>query len=149
MTVSLLLHNGVVHIPTSYHVERNRFFFETAPLESVPVEQTERLRQAILTAMGRGNPLMSLNDFKSLSGSRNPPMLVATGARSWHALDRQMRGSWSIKERSGTYEIRVDEPMQPRGWHEDETKRVEFPPGTPVQEVITRLIAMIQECARQ
>jgi hypothetical protein len=47
------------------------------------------------------------------------------------------------------YEIRVDEPMQPRGWHEDKSKRVQFPPGTPVEHVIERLIAMIQDCARQ
>ena len=76
-------------------------------------------------------------------------MLAATGARSWNALDRQMKGSWSIDEKDGAYQIRVDEPMEPRGWHEDKAKRVQFPPGTPVEDVITRLIAMIQECARE
>jgi hypothetical protein len=33
--------------------------------------------------------------------------------------------------------------------HEDETKRVLFPLGTPLENVIERLITMIQECARE
>jgi hypothetical protein len=56
---------------------------------------------------------------------------------------------WNITDRNGLYQIRVDQPMQPRGWHEDKTKKVEFPPGTPVEDVIDRLIAMIQERAQQ
>jgi hypothetical protein len=81
--------------------------------------------------------------------SKRAPLLVATGATSWNALDRQIMGSWSIKDTDGAYQIRVDQPMQPRGWHEDKTKRVEFLPGTPLDEVITRLVAMIQQRARQ
>jgi hypothetical protein len=37
MTVSLILCNGTVQIPTSYTISRG-FYFEHAPLESVPVE---------------------------------------------------------------------------------------------------------------
>jgi hypothetical protein len=149
MTVSPLLHDGIVHIPTSYRVKSDGFFYEHAPLESVPVEQTDRLRKAIRTAIQRGNPPISQDEVRALSSSKNTPMLVATGARSWSALGRQMKGSWSIKEQDGVYQIRVDEPMQPRGWHEDKSKRIEFPPGTPVEDVIDRLIAMIQGRARE
>lgn len=148
MTVSLLLYKGVAHIPTSYAIEKG-FYFEHTPLQSVPVEQTDRLHQAILTTIERGNPPISRDKVRALSGSKNPPMLAATGARSWYALDRQMNGSWSIVEKDGLYQIRVNQPMDSHGWHEDEAKRVQFPPGTPVEDVITRLIAMIQECARQ
>ena len=121
-----------------------------APLQSVPVEQTEGLRQAIAAAIERGNPLVSRDRAKAaFSDSKSSAMLKATGARSWYALDRQTKGLWSIVEENGIYEIRVDQPMKPRGWHEDRTKRVQFSPGTPVEDVITRLIAMIQERARQ
>jgi hypothetical protein len=113
------------------------------------VEQTERLRQAILTAIGRGNPTISRDQARALLHSKDDPLLKATGARSWHVLDRHTQGLWSIDENNELYQIRVDEPMQPRGWHEDKSKRIEFPPGTPVEDVIDRLIAMIQECARQ
>jgi hypothetical protein len=146
MNVSLRLYNGVVHIPTSYFVG---FFVDNRPLESVPVEQTEALRQAIMIAIERGNPPISRDEARALLHSKDDPLLKATAARSWYVLDRQTTGLWSIVEKSGLYEIRVNEPMRPRGWHEDKTKRVQFPPETLVEDVITRLIAMIQECARR
>jgi len=146
MHISLRLYKGVVHIPTSYF---SGYFVTGVPLESVSVEQTERLRRAILAAIARGNPPISRAEARALINSKDDPLLKATGARSWYVLDRQTQGLWSIDEKDGVYQIRVDEPMQPRGWHEDKTKRVEFPPGTPVEDVIARLIAMIQECTRQ
>jgi hypothetical protein len=146
MHISLRLYKGVVHIPTSY---LSGFFINDAPIESVPVEQAEELRQAILRAMERGNPLVGHGQASVRLGRKDHPLLRATGARSWYVLDRQTEGLWSIDEKNGVYEIRVDEPMQPRGWHEDKTKRMEFTSGTPVEDVIDRLIAMIQECARE
>jgi len=148
MHVSLRLYKGVVQIPTSYFVERDGFFVTDAPIDSVPVEQTERLRQAILAAVGRGNPPISRDQATALLNDQKDPLLQAAGARSWYALDRQTKGLWSI-ETNGICEIRVNQPLKTQGWHEDKTKRVQFPPGTPVEDVIERLIAMIQECARQ
>jgi hypothetical protein len=147
MIVSPLLYNDVVYIPTSYLVERGGPFFEGEPLESVSVEQTKRLRLAFLAAIDRGNAPISRAQVAAFRAVNTPPMLVATGARSWNALDKEMKGSWSIVEKDGVYQIRVDQPMEPRGWHEDKAKRVEFPLGTPVEAVIDRLIAMIQERA--
>jgi hypothetical protein len=149
MIITPLLYQSTVHIATPYIVERGGPYFEDEPLQSAPVEQTEKLRRAIRAAIDRGNPAISRAEVKALRDGKNPPMLSATGARSWYQLDRQMKGSWSLIEKSGRYEIRVDQPMEPRGWHEDKAKRVEFPPGTPVDEVIERLIGMIQERARQ
>jgi hypothetical protein len=149
MHISLRLYKAVVHVPTSYRVERDGFFVTNTPLESVPVGQAGELRQAILAAIERGNPPITRDQARALIHGKDDPLLKAAGARSWPVLDRQTQGLWSIEEKDGLYEIRVDEPMQPRGWHEDKTKRVKFPPGTPVDDVIERLIAMIQECARQ
>ena len=149
MDISLRLYKGAVYIPTSYVVERDGFFVSNTPLESVPVEQPERMRRAILTTIERGNPPISRDRARVLLHSKGDPLLEAAGVRSWYILDRDTEGLWSIVGKDGIYQIRVDEPMQPRGWHEDKTKRVEFLPGTPVEEVIDRLIAMIQECARQ
>ena len=140
------MYERTVHIPTLY---LSGFFIKDAPIESVPVEQTDGLRQAILKAMERGNPPISREQACARLGRKDHPLLKATGARSWYALDRQTRGLWAIVEKDGVYQIRVDEPMQPRGWHEDKSKRIEFPPGTQVGDVIDRLIAMIQERARE
>src|ERR1700733_14304178 len=146
MDISLRLHNGIVHIPTSY---LSGFFVEDAPIESIPVEQTQRLRQAVLTAMAPGNPPISRGEARTRVGQKDHSLLKATGAVSWHALDRQTKGLWSLAGKDDFYQIRVKQPMAPRGWHEDKTKRVEFPPDTAVEDVIDRLIAMIQERARQ
>jgi hypothetical protein len=147
MNVSLRLYNEIVYIPTSHDV--GSFFFEGDPVSSVPVERTEQLRQAIMTAIGRGNPQITRDEARILIHRKDPPALKITGAKSWHALDRDTTGLWNITDRNGVYEIRVDEPMEPRGWHEDKTRRVSFPAATPLEEVIDRLIAMIQERARQ
>lgn len=146
MDISLRLYNGVVYIPTSY---LNGFFVEGAPIETEPVEQSRELRQAILTAMARGNPPISRDEANSRVGQKDHPLLQATGARSWYTLDRQTKGLWSLAGKAGLYQIRVKQPMQPRGWHEDKSKRVEFPPGTPVEDVVDHLIAMIQERAQE
>lgn len=148
MNVSLRLYAGVVYVPTSYTISAG-FYFEHAPLEAVPVEQTQRLRQVIEAALARGNRPISGEEARTLSGNNDNPILKAARARSWYTLDRQSKGLWSLRQKNDLYEIRVDEPMKPRGWHEDKTKRINFPAGTPVDEVITRLIAMVQECARQ
>lgn len=148
MSILPLLYKGSVYIPTSYIVERDGFFFDGAPITSVPVDDTEKLREALRTAFSRGNPPISRAEVSARRDAKNSPTLAATGARSWNALDRQMKGSWHLVEKDGLYQIRVDEPMKPRGWHEDKSRRIEFPPGTPLENVIDRLIAMIQDCAR-
>jgi hypothetical protein len=148
MNVSLRLYKGVVYLPTTYAISAG-FYFDHSPLESIPIEQPQRLQQAIRAALGRGNPLISGDEARAFSSSSDNPVLKAMGARSWDALDRQTEGLWSLREKNAAYQIRVNRPMEPRGWHEDKTKRVQFPPGTPVDEAIARLIAMIQECAQQ
>jgi len=116
-----------VHIPTSY---LSGFFIEDAPIESVPVEQTEKLRQAILVAVERGNPPISQEDANTRVGRKDHPLLQIAGVRSWYVLDRQTTGLWSVMDANGIYEIRVDRPMMSRGWHEDKSRRVQFPAGT-------------------
>ena len=149
MHISVRLHKGIVFIPTAYRVTRDGFFVTDAPLESVPVEQTERLRQAVLSAIERGNPPISRDEARVRLNSKDDPLLQATGAQSWFALDRQTKGIWNLIEKNGIYEIRVGQPMETHGWHDDKSKRFRFPPGTPVDDVIDRLIAMIQACAQR
>jgi hypothetical protein len=149
MDVSLRLYKGVVYIATSCRVGKAGFYVADTPLESVPVQRTEELRRAMMTAIARGNPTISRDQARALIHGKDDLLLKAIGARSWDVLDRQTKGLWSIVDKDGVYQIRVDQPMEPRGWHEDKTKRVEFPPGTSVEDVIGHLIAMIQERAQQ
>lgn len=149
MDISLQLYRGVLYIPTLYRVERKGFFYEGVPVTSVPVEQTARLREAILAAIERGNPPISFEEYRSRLDSKDHPLLKATRARSWYALDRQTKGIWSAAEDDGPYEIRVWRPRRDRGWEVDPDKAVRFPAGTPVDEMVARAIAMIQERTRE
>src|ERR1700739_3303619 len=107
MHVSLRLYKGIVHIPTSNRVGVDGFYVTDAPLETVPVEQTGKLRQAIVTAIGRGNPTISRDEARALIHCKDPPTLRATGASSWYVLDRETTGLWNITDRNGVYQIRV------------------------------------------
>ena len=79
MHVSLRLHNAVVHIPTSYRVQGHGFWVEDAPLESVPVGQTHKLRHAIKRTIGRGNPSISGDQARSLIRSKDAPSAKGYG----------------------------------------------------------------------
>ena len=150
MDISLRLYHGTVYIPTGHLVVGHGFYLGKEPVDSVPVEQTGKLRECVIAALARGNPPISRNEARTiLSDSRNSAILKATQAKSWDALDRQTKGLWGLVEKDGLYQIRVDQPRETRGWHEDETKRILFPPETPVEDVIDRLIAMIQACAQE
>jgi hypothetical protein len=150
MDISLRLYKGMVYIPTDYKVEGRGFYVSRPPVDAIPVEHMERLRGAILAALARRNPPISPEEARAaLSDRGNSAILSATRAKSWYALDQQTRGLWSLVENEGLYEIRVDQPMKTHGWHEDKSKRVLFPFGTPVDDVIDRLIAMIQECTQR
>jgi hypothetical protein len=114
-------------------------------VEAVPVTQTEALRRAILGSVTRGNPEVSLEDYKVLSRTREGSVLEATGCKSDYKLDRELGGYWGISDRGGVYSISVDRPYPKYGWHQDKEKAVRFPPGTLIDDVVARLIAMIQQ----
>lgn len=150
MDISLRLYKGIVYIPTSHKVEGRGFHVDKAPVDAIPVEQAEELRKAILAAITRGNPPITLDEVRVIvADSKKSAMLSATHAKSWYVLDRQTKGLWGIVEKDGHYEIRVDQPMETHGWHEDKSKRILFPPEAPIEDVIDRVIAMIQARARQ
>ena len=85
----------------------------------------------------------------TVEDARKPPvMLKYTGDKSWSAF---MRGAtcWSIREKEGIFEI---EPyrVHPNGyWEPDRDQSIQFPSGTTVDEVIDRMIAILQDAARQ
>ena len=122
MDISVRLYKGIVYIPTGHRVEGRGLLVDKAPVGSVPFEQTEELREAILEAVTRGNPPISADEARAtFSDSKSSAILTATRAKSWYSLDRQTKGLWSFVERDGSYEIRVDQPMETHGWHEEKS----------------------------
>ena len=68
------------------------------------------------------------------------------GVKSWSAFARGT-STWSILEEGGVYAIESFRKTPPRGWEVDPEKQIEFPPGTILDEVIDRMIAILQEAA--
>lgn len=148
MHISCDLYKGVVYIPTSYKVRGSYHYLHT-PVSVVPAAQTDNLRNAFLGAMVRGNPPITEDEVIDLQANNKSAILQATGARSWAKYDRERVGVWSLVRDDGVYAIYVKHPMKPRGWHEDKSKRVVFPEGTAAEDVIARLVELIQERQRE
>ncbi len=149
MDISISLLRGIIYIPTSYRVVSDKYYCQHSPIEIVPVEQAQELKQAIRIAVARGNPPISGEEVRRLNATLEGSVLEAAGGRSWNKFDREKTGLWGFAEKNGLYKIRVKKPMEPLGWHEDKEKTVNFPAGTDIDEVIDRLVAMIQDRARE
>jgi hypothetical protein len=66
--------------------------------------------------------------------------------KSWGAFARGA-SPWAIEKRDGKYRI-IRYRWEPNNWVQDPEQTVEFPPGTTLDQVIDRMIAILQEAAR-
>ena len=62
-----------------------------------------------------------------------------------------MRGTspWLIYEKDGKYQIEGYRTHSKGYWEEDPNNVIEFPAGTKIHDVIDRMIAILQDEARQ
>lgn len=145
MLVSCTLKDGTVYIPT---VAKTKAGFHIAgePVAVVPVTDADALRRAVREAMAKGNPAISTPTRETFPPSVLPKY---TGDRSWSAF---MRGvsEWEIYEKDGKYQLTpwVKDPEGSQSWVPDTAHKITFPPGTTVDQVIDRMIAILQAAAR-
>jgi hypothetical protein len=70
------------------------------------------------------------------------------GVKSWSAFARDA-SQWSIEDDSGKYLI-VGYRTHPKGyWEQDPDQKTAFPSGSTVDDVVARMIAILQDAARQ
>lgn len=134
------LRNRVVYVPTVG--KRGGVYTIIEPVAAVPVDNTDGLRRAFYDTIARKNvPILPSK------GTWPTPLLPKyAGAKSWSAFARDA-STWSIKENEGGYQI-VGHRKHPKGyWVEDPEQKVEFPPGATVEQVIDRMIAILQDAA--
>jgi hypothetical protein len=113
------------------------------PLEVAPVSDTEGLRRALHATIARGNPPIG-----PYPRPYPPPVVLKyAGLKSWYAFARGTQ-PWHIKLNEGTYQI-VGSLMGRDGWVDDPDQTRNFPQGTTLDEVIDRLIAILQAAAQQ
>jgi hypothetical protein len=142
MNCEIYLRNGIVYIPTMGKMDKG-FYRGIEPVAVVPAGNSESLQQALRMMVDRGNPTVPM-----LKRSKWPPpvLLRYAGVKSWSVFERGMQ-VWDFREKSGAYEISGN-LKRPNGmWNADPDRTIQFPPGTPVDAVIDRMIRILQEAA--
>ena len=144
MLYKLYLKKGTVYIPTTVNQAR-AVYMEVEPVTVVPVADTEALRRAMRETIPKENRFVP----PSIEDARKPAVVLKyTGDKSWPAF---MRGTspWSIYEKDGKYQIEGYHIHRKGYWERDKNQTTEFPAGTPLDVVIDRMIAILQEAAKQ
>jgi hypothetical protein len=115
------------------------------PVTITPVYDTVALRRAFSETLARGNPKLP----ESIVSDPSPPVVMKYArVKTWGTFVRHA-DLWGIDERNGMYEIIGYRRDPPGGWLPDKELAVVFPAGTTADEVIERMIAILQSAAAQ
>ena len=134
----------ILFVPTTGLVEKG-LLRDVEPVAVVSVSNTDGVREALHATVRRGNPP---TPHFSPGNYPAPAVLKYAGVKSWAAFAREAT-SWSIQEESGLYQI-VGFRKHPKGyWEEDPNQKIELPPGSKVDDVINRMIVILQDTARK
>jgi hypothetical protein len=137
------LRKGKVFIPTFGLVHKG-LYRDIEPVAVVDVSDTDALREAFHETIARGNPP---TPYYPRDAFPQPVVVKYAGVKSWSAFARGA-SPWNIKDKSGIYQI-VGHLKGPDGWVEDPEQTIDFPRGTTLDQVVDRMIAILQEAARQ
>jgi hypothetical protein len=136
------LRRGHVFIPAVGAVDKG-LYRDVEPVAVLAVSDTEGLQQEFARAITRGNPPTP----PYLPDAYPQPVVVKyAGVKSWGSF-AQSASTWVIDERNGLYQI-VGHRREPNNWVPDPKQTIVFPPGTKLEQVIDRMIAILQEAAR-
>lgn len=143
MNCHIYLRNGIVYLPTMGKMDKG-FYRGVEPVAVLPASNTEALRHALGETIARGNPKVPM-----LRRSEwGPPVLLKyAGVKSWSTFERDML-LWDIKEDAGCFRIESNSKHPDGMWLEDPERTIKFTPGTSVDTVIDRMIAILQDTTR-
>jgi hypothetical protein len=141
MLFQCYLRRGIVYVPTTAK-RGTSVYTAIEPVAVVSAADTAGLMRALREAIARKNVVIP-----PIKGKRPPPVLLKyAGVQTWSAFAREA-STWNIEENEGTYQI-VGHRMHPKGyWVEDAEQKSAFPPGTKVDAVIARMIAILQQAS--
>lgn len=138
----LYLRMGLVYVPTTAIVQRG-FYQIVEPVAVVPVSNSDAIKRALADTMERGNPKVPAPD----PSDRSPPVLTKYGGvKSWSTFVRNA-SLWGIDEREDNFKIIGYRRDPPSGWTHDKTLDEPFPAETSADQVIDRMIAILQDSA--
>ena len=140
----LYMRNGTVYIPTMGIMERG-FYRGIEPVAVVSATNAEALREALGATIARGNPVVPKLRRR---GWPPPVFLKYAGVKSWSAFERGML-AWEIEKKDGNFQIAAN-TKRPNGmWLGDPEQTITFPPGASVDQVVDRMVSILQQAARQ
>src|SRR5579884_518926 len=135
------LRKGVVYIPTQGEIHKG-LYLDIEPVAAIPLSDTKAVHRAFTETIARGNPRVPLPKQSQIP----PPLLPKyAGVKSWSAFARGA-STWAISDRDGIFRI-TGHRKDGRGWVPDSNTVEAFPPDTTVEQIIDRMIAILQEAA--
>lgn len=140
MYCHIYLRNGTIYVPTVAKTEAG-FYMNVEPVAVVSVANGEGLRNALDDALARGNALVP-------TPKRNayPPSLLPkyAGVKTDRAF-MQGASHWAIDIREGNYSIVGYRIHKDGYWVEDATSKIDLSPSSTVEDVVKRMIAILQQ----
>jgi hypothetical protein len=142
MNCDVYLRKGILYLPTLGKMGEG-FYRGVEPVAVCSLSDTAQIRQALQTTISRGNPIVPMLPRREIP----PPVLLKyAGVKKWSEFERGMR-FWNVKDSDGIFQI-SREAKQPEGfWKPDPKQTIRFPPGVSADDVIDRMIMLLQEAA--
>jgi hypothetical protein len=140
------LRNDVVYVPTMGRRKSEPVYSTIEPVSVVPLSNPEGVQRALLETIARRNVVIPDPDQKAL---RQPPLILRyAGVKSWSTFFRGA-SMWGIREGDGAYAV-LFYRKDPKGYYQqDLAQEIKFPLGTAVDDVVHRMIAILQDAARR
>jgi hypothetical protein len=137
------LRKGIVYLPTMGKMDKG-FYRGVEPVAVVSASNTEVVRQSLQTTIARGNPMVPILRRRDCP----PPVILKyAGIKSWSGFERGM-SFWTIDETDGTFRI-ARQRKEPDGmWRDDPEQTINLPAGSTIDDVINRMIPILQGAAR-
>jgi hypothetical protein len=146
MLIECYLREGIVYVPTVARRASSPIYTTVEPIVVVPLRDRHAVRAALVDSLKKGNATIPDPDPQAL---RAPPVILKYAkVRSWSAFFRTA-WSWSITQEDGAYQI-LGYRKHPKGyWEEDQSQKIQFPQQAIVDDVVDRMLAILQEAAQQ
>lgn len=144
MMFKCYLKKDMVYVPTVVRLQ-SPVYMDVEPVAVVSVEDSAGLRKAFFDVIARKND--SANPTTDDIQGR-PIILKYTRDKSWSAFQRGA-SNWHIKINDGSYQIVPYSTHQKGYWTPDLAHRIDFPSQATVQDVINRMIGILQQAARK
>lgn len=140
MDCELYLRNGTVYLPTMGKMAEG-FYRGVEPVAVVSASDIDGIRQALRTTIARGNPVVPM---LRRSEWKPPVLLKYAGVKSWSAFERGML-FWTIKSTDTSFRIAGQKKQPNRMWNDDPEQTVILPSGATTDDVVERMITILQD----